>query len=156
MKGILHKTDKGWILRIPHSAEVEMFADGMGQELPKEAELPIHPDDIHDNDLSNGLLFDDYEGKEVEFERELHPLCANTPFGAKLILPTKRPIDYLDECIKSSPQMIKENSSIPTKASESSWDDVWKEFISDKKLRKLYSISLFDWLKQNFNPPLKR
>lgn len=69
---------------------------------------------------------------------------------------TKRPIHYLDECIKSSPQMIKENSSIPTKASESSWDDVWKEFISDKKLRKLYSISLFDWLKQNFNPPLKR
>lgn len=105
MKGILHKTDKGWI--VTESIPLQLnFIDGI--------QLPIHPFDEQHFTMIEGK---EVEFREVTFESGVFDLPKKYQC-AQIVLPTKRPIDYLDECIKSSPQMVKENSSIPTKASE--------------------------------------
>lgn len=166
MKGIIAKRLNSWDVRY-------FVEDKNDARIGVWKSLPIHPDDKR---ALNTYKIDELEGKEVEFEeQEIYIGQHGNGFNkvglqkfAKLILPTKRPIDYLDECIKSSPQMVKENSSVPTKAPESSWDDIKEELIAawDSIPMGNYPPNVIaKWLKDKMapaidklrnHPPLKR
>lgn len=62
MKGILSKTDKGWIVKyIEDIPEKEIT----NKYYPSELQLPLHPDDANNMALQSNWLLN---GKEVEFE----------------------------------------------------------------------------------------
>lgn len=149
MKGTLHKTDRGWIVRYnpnPHEG-VSKIGTGPGIRLKQVDELRLHPDDVPN--CKDEWLEADFEGKEVEFEMVKIPSDSTTDEQQWQQMNRQEKDDFLYD---KYAHLI-----LPTKASESGWDDIWSELVKHLEATDgKYVGQGWEWLKQNYHPPLKR
>lgn len=168
MKGILYKTDKGWIVKYTKCC-IDGSTGCKGAHaicLPSNEELPLHPDD------------EQYckEKEQVEFEIVDGESWTAAPYGAKLILPTKVPEKNIRSlALEAVPKWMTgfnnchdanghardmwiKGYKAALKAPESSWDDIEQQY--DTYVDEVSGDSdyhgLFKWLEENCHPPLKR
>jgi hypothetical protein len=162
MKGILHKTEQGWIV---------IYDEVIGENIVKKNQNSLP---LLDNGHIDGLkLYDSNEGLEVEFEIVEFPVPpTNGPVSnsisiyAKLVDKATRPLTENDAWITMKEGDITVNfkplpefdePAYPTRLvqlKEQAWDVIWKEFRDNKNAS--YAWSLFEHLRDNYNPPTKK
>lgn len=85
MKGILHKTDKGWMVEYRDQKQAQNITKMKYSGIfAYKYKLLIHPDQ---QPLAGFHYTKELEGKEVEFEVVNGESWTDAPYGAKLILP---------------------------------------------------------------------
>ena len=127
MKGTLHKTEQGWVVR------------HLGYVPPHEYELPVHP-----NYIKYYFLDEDAEGDEVEFE-VVEVFNKNNQIGHKYINYAK--------LIKNNLKKLTEEEWVKL----NNWDEIYDEYSTEQFPPFggpfTNSISFIDWLKENYKSP---
>lgn len=155
MKGTLHKTERGWVVK-------QLIKEGPNAKL-------INQYPLIDNGHIDGLkLYDSNEGLEVEFEIvdeiiDLGRHGSTVVEKAKLVSK-----EYLvnaswltmkegDITVNFKPMPEFDEPAYPTRLDqlrEQAWDTIWKDFRANKNAS--YSWALFQYLEDNYNPPTKK
>jgi hypothetical protein len=170
MKGTLHKTEKGWVVK-------QLIKEG-----PNTKDINQYP--LIDNGHIDGLkLYDDNEGLEVDFEifdnREIcnctchsntdithFVACCNNGYKtdnlghvnyyAKLVDKATRPLTE-DDAWPEYPEVKiicpRCKALMPCECN-ANWNVIYQEFIKDTD--GISSLSLLDYLRDNYNPPTKK
>ena len=137
MKGKLHKTEQGWVVRHP------------GYVPPHEYELPVHP-----NYIKYYFLDEDADGAEVEFE-VVEVFNKNQQIGHKYINYAKLIKNKLKKLTEE--EWVKLNNEVKNDNSWIIWDEIYDEYSTEQFPPFggpfTNSISFIDWLKENYKSP---